>query len=149
MSAPTRYAVRFNLVDPTRLVRTGSVEQSTVMTVTGLVQGKSSDLDHLNPTEGSRLINRNLARMAHLAAPSGAIIAAANELGAGTVVCHYCSRCGRKFRTNDLCQRCNISFRLGESELGLTAGRAPGIPARVVAYARAQGHVFVYEPPRA
>ena len=146
MPAPTTYAVQFRLVDPAKMAETHSVDESVVMTITGLVQGNSSNLDSLNARDGSRLINRNLARLTRFKGPAAEIIKAANE-GSGTLICTYCSRCGRKFKTNDQCQRCGISFRL--SEMDSLVARTPGIPAKVVTYAKTQRHAFVYEPPQA
>lgn len=140
------HAVRFVLVDPVKLAATHHIETSIAMTVTALVQGNSSDTDSLTERDGSRLINRNIARMTHFKTHAATIEKAATEPGTG--IHYFCSRCGRKFRTNDQCRSCGIGFRL-ESEMGGVVGSFPGIPARVVAYAKQNGHVFTTEPPRA
>jgi hypothetical protein len=140
------YAVRFTLVDPTKLATTSSIEPSIVMTIGGLVQGHSSNLDSLNVRDGSRLLNRNIARLSHRKGDRATYEKTATE--AGTMILYYCSRCGRKFKTNDRCQKCNIGFTLSSIVEGVV-GSFPGIPARVVAYAKQHGHAFTHEPPRA
>jgi hypothetical protein len=140
------YAAQFLLVDPAKLAATGNVGQSVAMRITGLVQGSSFDLDSLNAREGSRLINRNLSRLTHFKTNAAAIMKTATE--AGTMILYYCSRCGRKFKTNDRCQTCNISFSLSSVMEGVV-GNFPGVPAKVVTYAKQHGHTFTHEPPRA
>jgi hypothetical protein len=146
MSAPSTFAVDFILLDPVKLAQTGSREAAIVMQITGLVQGESDDVCTLNAREGSRFTNRNLARLTHFKTHREPIRKAATEAGWSTW--YYCSCCGRKFRTNSRCETCGIDFRL-TADMESVVGAFPGIPGKVVAYAKQKRHVFTQEPPRA
>lgn len=147
MPTPRTHAVDFLLVDPAKLAQTSSRELAIVMKITAVIQGGSLDTAGLNAREGSRLTNHNLVRMSHLDGDRESLRRAATE--SGWSLYSYCSRCGRKFRTNRGCQTCGIAFQFRADSMESVVGDFPGIPAKVVAYAKAHGHVFVKEPPRA
>jgi len=149
MPTPPTHAIRFMLVDPLKLQSTGSVEQSIVLTLTGLVQGREADLSSLTIRDMTRQINRNLAQIAHTKAGMTALERSATDrsLGGGTMLCYYCSRCGRRF-SQDRCRTCGIQFTI-TSSLESVVGNTPALPPRIVAYAKQRGIRFVHEPPRA
>jgi hypothetical protein len=140
------YAVEFRLMDPLKLASTGSVEQSTAVLITGLVRGKLDDIEGLSARDASRLFNRNLARLTRFKKHRKQIL----EIAEGCCYTfYYCSRCGRRFRSNHECQKCGIPFTLA-SQMESVVGGMPGIPAKVVAYATQQlKHKFATTPPRA
>ncbi len=146
MPAPA-YAAQFMLVDPTKLAETHSVEQSVVMTVTGLVQGSIFDLNGLTARAGSQLMNQRLSQLTRYKTHAAAVMKAATAVGGLTMILRYCSQCGRRFKTNVACEHCGIAFVVS-SEVEFLPGRLPDIPPKIVAYAKQHGHTFTHEPPR-
>jgi hypothetical protein len=154
MPKPLAYAAEFRLIDPFKLASTGSVEASTVLRITGLIQGRSADMDRLNARDASRLANNNIVRLTHFKTHAERIhrevarqIVAEAE---GTLLCYYCARCGRRFQSNDECKKCGVPFHITSEMDRMLASRMPGIPAKVVAYVVQQlKHRFVIAPPRA
>lgn len=141
------YVADFLLIDPLRLARTGSRGQSVILTISGLVKGNSDDLESLNAREGARLINRNLVRLTHRKTVRQAMLRASTNRGFNTI-CFYCSGCGRRYESDEECQKCGVTFSL-ESEMDTMLGRTPSIPPKVVAYASTTGHKFIHRPPQA
>ena len=138
------YIIRFALVNPLRLQRTGSVEGSIVYQVYGQVSGSFEDLDGLDPRRASRLIDNNLITMEHTIVGGRRLI----RLGTGGITLfYYCSLCGRRFSSNRECNTCKVTFYVTPPESLL--GEISEIPRKVVTYAESHRHMFVYEPPSA
>lgn len=141
------YALRFVLVDPVRLAATGAIAQSTVLTLSGLVEGQREGLDPLDAQDQSRAVNRNLISLAHTKQDRAEIERTAPE--SGVLLCYYCSRCGRKFNMVGACMRCQIPFRITADIEVRLFGDFPSLPWKVVLYAKHRRHQFVHQPARA
>jgi hypothetical protein len=145
------YLWEFRLVDPNRLASTGSVEESTVLVITGLVNGKWAEWGRLTTARAaSQLTNRNIVKLTHRKTHAAQFQRDAAKDGDGGATYTYCARCGRRFQTNDECKRCGITFHVTSETEYLVTNKMPIIPAKVVAYETQRAkHKFVIPPPRA
>lgn len=142
------YLWEFHLVDPIRLASTSSVAQSTVRVITGLVQVTDDEWEGLSPHNASRLINPRIVALTHYKTRIAQFTQRAAKDAKGGMTCYYCSRCGRRFVTNEQCKRCGITFAINTRVEVLTQ-HAPIIPHKVVVYATDMArHQFAIAPPR-